>query len=201
MTLGLERPIASSRGVSWEIIRRQTVGSRPATEHNEGGFDVYQLAQLNVALMKAPLDSPAMADFAGNLARINKLAEESHGYVWRLESDTGDATAFRPLGEHVLINLSVWADIESLSRYVYQSSHVEVMRRRRNWFDRMSGAHMVLWWVPAGHRPTLDEALERLEALRANGPGPAAFTFTHAYGPPDAEADDDAFGLGDACPA
>lgn len=166
-----------------------------------GGPDVYQLAQLNVAMMKAPLDSPALADFAGNLDRINKLAEESPGYVWRLESDAGDATAFRPLGENVLVNLSVWTDLESLSRYVYQSSHVEIMRRRREWFDRMGTAYLVLWWVPAGHRPTVEEALDRLEALRANGPGPSAFNFGHAYGPPDSKFSDDACGLGDACPA
>lgn len=163
---------------------------------------MYQLAQLNVAVMKAPLDSPSMADFAGNLERINKLAEGSPGYVWRLESDEGDATAFRPLGENVLVNLSVWADIESLSGYVYQSSHVEIMRRRREWFDRMGSVYLVLWWVPTGHRPTVEEALDRLETLRANGPGPAAFTFGHAYGPPDsATEDDDSLGLGDACPA
>jgi hypothetical protein len=162
---------------------------------------VYQLAQLNVAVMKSPLDSPPMADFVGNLDRINKLAEQSSGYVWRLESDEGDATAFRPLGEHVLVNLSVWADIESLSGYVYRSAHVEIMRRRREWFDRMSDSHLVLWWVPAGHRPTVEEALDRLETLRANGPCPAAFTFRHAYGPPDPANADDPFGLGDACPA
>jgi hypothetical protein len=162
---------------------------------------VYQLAQLNVASMKAPLDSPAMAEFAGNLERINRLAEESPGYVWRLESDSGDATAFRPLGENVLVNLSVWADLEALSRYVYKSSHVEIIRRRREWFDRMSAASLVLWWVPTGHRPTLEEALDRLELLRTQGPSPAAFTFGHAYGPPDSASQDDAFGLGDACPA
>lgn len=162
---------------------------------------MYQLAQLNVAMMKAPLDSPSMADFAGNLERINRLAEGSPGYVWRMESDEGDAAGRRALGDNALVNLSVWADIESLSRYVYQSSHVEIMRRRREWFDRMGAASMVLWWVPAGHRPTVEEALDRLEALRANGPGPAAFTFGHAYGPPDSAAADGAFGLGDACPA
>jgi Domain of unknown function (DUF3291) len=162
---------------------------------------VYQLAQLNVAVMKSALDSPPMADFAGNLERINRLAEHSPGYLWRLESDAGDATAFRPMGEHVLVNLSVWQDIESLSNYVYRSQHVEIMRRRREWFDRMSAAYLVLWWVPAGHRPTVEEAVERLEALRANGPSPSAFTFGHAYGPPDPAEADDAFGLGDACPA
>lgn len=162
---------------------------------------MYQLAQLNVAVMKSPLDSPPMAEFVGNLQRINRLAEESPGYVWRLESDAGDATAFRPLGDNVLVNLSLWADTESLSRYVYRSAHVEIMRRRRDWFERMGQAYLVLWWVPAGHRPTVEEAVERLELLRANGPSPAAFTFGHAYGPPDSAAAGDSFDIGDACPA
>lgn len=167
----------------------------------DGGPDVYQLAQLNVAVMKSPLDSPPMAEFVGNLQRVNRLAEESPGYIWRLESDAGDATAFRPLGENVLVNLSLWADTESLSRYVYRSAHVEIMRRRRDWFERMGQAYLVLWWVTAGHRPTVEEAIERLELLRTNGPSPAAFTFGHAYGPPDSAAADDAFDIGDACPA
>jgi hypothetical protein len=145
---------------------------------------VFELAQLNVAVMKSPLDSPPMADFVANLDRINALAEQSPGYVWRLQSDDGDATAFRPLGEHVLVNLSVWRDIESLAQYVYRSAHVEIMRRRREWFDRMESSHMVLWWVPAGHRPDVAEALARLEQLRAEGPGAAAFTFAQPFGPP-----------------
>lgn len=168
---------------------------------SSGGARVYELAQLNVAVMKAPLDSPPMADFVGNLDRINSLAEQAQGFVWRLKSDAGDATAFRPLGEHVLVNLSVWADVPSLSRYVYRTAHVEIMRRRREWFDRMTSAYMVLWWVPAGHTPTVEEALERLERLRANGPGPAAFTFAQAYGPPDSTSFATPYRIDDTCPA
>ncbi len=162
---------------------------------------MFELAQLNVAAMKAPLDSPAMADFVANLDRINELAEHSPGFVWRLQSDDGDATAFRPLGDHVLVNLSVWADVASLSRYVYGTAHVEVMRRRREWFDRMAAAYMVLWWVPAGHRPTVEEALARLERLRTAGPGPGAFTFAQAYGPPDSDSAATPFRIDDTCPA
>ena len=145
---------------------------------------MYELAQLNLAVMKAPLESPPMADFVANLDRINALAEQSPGYVWRLVSGDGNATALRPLGEHVLVNLSVWRDVESLAQYVYRSAHVEIMRRRREWFDRMASSHMVLWWVPAGHRPTVEEALARLEQLRTEGPTTAAFTFAQAFGPP-----------------
>lgn len=162
---------------------------------------MYHLAQLNVAEMKAPLDSPSMADFVGNLDRINALAEQSPGYMWRLKSDAGDATDYRPLGDDVLVNLSVWADVPSLSQYVYRTAHVEIMRRRGEWFDRMNAAYMVLWWVPAGHTPTVEEAIERLEHLRANGPSPAAFTFAQAYGPPDSEKVATPFRIDDACPA
>ena len=162
---------------------------------------MHELAQLNVAVMKTPLESPAMADFVRNLDRINTLAEQSPGFVWRLQGDGGDATAFRPLGEHVLVNLSTWADVGSLSAYVYRSAHVEIMRRRREWFERMSSVHLVLWWVPAGHRPTVGEAVARLERLRDAGPGPAAFTFAQAYGPPGSTADAKPFRVDDSCPA
>jgi hypothetical protein len=161
----------------------------------------YQLAQLNIAEMKAPLDAPSMADFVANLDRINALAEAAPGFVWRLQSDGGDATAFRPLGEQVLVNLSVWNDVPALSQYVYRSAHVEIMRRRRDWFDRMRSAHMVLWWVPSGHRPTIDEAIGRLEHLRANGPSPTAFTFAQAYGPPQSTTAATPFRIDGACPA
>ncbi len=160
---------------------------------------MHQLAQLNVAEMKSPLDSPPMADFVANLERINALAEQSPGFVWRLK-DGDDATSIRPLGEQVLVNLSVWEDVAALSNYVYRSAHVEIMRRRREWFDRMKSAHMVLWWVPAGHRPTVDEAIARLAQLRAEGPSAAAFTFAQAYGPPSS-ASTQPFRIDGACPA
>ena len=96
----------------------------------------YQLAQLNVAALKAPLDSPELKDFVDNLDRINALAEQSPGFVWRLKGDGNDATSLRPLGDNVLVNMSVWRDVDALRDYVYKSAHVEIMRRKREWFTR-----------------------------------------------------------------
>ena len=107
-----------------------------------------------------------MADFVANLARINGLAEASPGYVWRLEDDGGDATAIRPFGDDVLVNLSVWRDMESLRDFTYRGAHPEMLKRRNEWFSRIGDAHLVCWWVPAGHRPDAQEAAERLALLR-----------------------------------
>ena len=161
----------------------------------------YQLAQLNIATMKESLESPSMADFVANLERINALAEASPGFVWRLQDEAGDATAARPFGEQVLVNMSVWQDVESLHGYAFRSAHVELMRRRREWFEPMQEAYAVLWWVPAGHRPTLAEAGERLAQLRAHGASPAAFTFRDAFPAPDAAPAGSAGEFGEACPA
>ena len=103
-------------------------------------MSAYELAQLNIALMKEPLESPRMADFVANLDRINALAESSPGFVWRLKTEEGNATALRPLGEDTLVNVSVWRDVASLNKYVYGSAHVEIMRRRKEWFERMREA-------------------------------------------------------------
>lgn len=149
-------------------------------------MSAYELAQLNIAIMKEPLTSPGMADFVANLDRINALAEAAPGFVWRLQTDEGDATALRPLGEDTLVNLSVWRDIASLMKYVYESAHVEIMKRRREWFERMREAHVVLWWVRAGHRPDVAEAYAKLQLLRTSGPTREAFTFGQAFPPPDA---------------
>jgi hypothetical protein len=151
--------------------------------------------------MKEPLDSPTMAEFAANLDRINALAESSHGFVWRLQTEEGDATALRPLGEDTLVNVSVWRDVESLSKYVYGSAHVEIMRRRKEWFERMREAYVVLWWVPRGHRPSVSEAIAKLELLRANGPSKDAFTFRRAFLPPDAAQPSAPLEFGDEYPA
>ena len=161
----------------------------------------YQLAQLNVAVMKEPLESPTMADFVANLDRINALAEAAPGFVWRFQTEQGDATAVRPLGDDTLINLSVWQDMASLSAYVYQPAHVEIMRRRREWFERLREAHVVLWWVAKSHRPGIDEAIGKLEQLRRHGPCEAAFSFRQAYAAPGAHEPPRPFGLGDQCPA
>ena len=147
----------------------------------------YQLAQLNIATLAAPLDSPQLADFVANLPRINALAEASPGFVWRLEDEGGDATALRPFGADVLVNMSVWRDVESLADYVYKSAHTEMLKRRREWFVAQQPAHMVLWWVAAGHLPSLEEAAERLQRLRSEGPTLAAFNFRQRFLAPDAQ--------------
>ncbi|SED95778.1 DUF3291 domain-containing protein [Pseudomonas anguilliseptica] len=150
----------------------------------------YQLAQLNIATMKEPLESPSMADFVANLERINALAEASSGYIWRLQGEAGDATAFRPFGDDVLVNLSVWRDVQALSDYVYKSAHTEMLKRRQEWFRKVSEAHVVLWWVPAGHLPSVQEAAERLALLREQGASAQAFSFRQAFAAPDSCVDE-----------
>jgi hypothetical protein len=161
----------------------------------------HELAQLNIAHMKAPLESPSMADFVTNLDRINALAERAPGFVWRLQTEEGDATALRPLGDDKLVNMSVWQDVQSLHDYVYRTAHVEIMRRRKEWFDSMREAYTVLWWVPAGHRPDVAEAASKLEVLRRLGPTPEAFTFKQPFPSPSAPTASPAAPLDDLCPA
>ena len=161
----------------------------------------YELAQLNVATMKESLESPGMADFVANLDRINALAEASPGFVWRLQTAEGDATAMRPMGEDTLVNVSVWKDAESLNKYVYESAHVEIMRRRKEWFERMREAYVVLWWVPRGHRPSASEAVARLEMLRSKGPTEDAFTLRKTFLPPDAPQAGSPLSFGSECPS
>lgn len=144
----------------------------------------HHLAVLNVGRIREPLDAPAMAGFAGALQPINVLADASPGFVWRLTDDEGDdATSIRPYGDDFLVNLSVWESRETLWNFTYRTEHLELLRRRREWFARMEGPILVLWWVPAGHLPTVDEALERVERLRGAGAGPGAFTFREFYDP------------------
>ena len=162
----------------------------------------YELAQLNVGIIKGPMDSPVMAEFAANLDRINALAGRSPGFIWRLQTEEGNATAIRLFAdENLLMNMSVWRDLQSLSEYVYRSAHAEIMRRRREWFERMSEAYLVLWWVPAGHRPGIEEATARLEQLRAHGPTPEAFTFRRVFPAPDAALGQQSWSVGEECPA
>lgn len=162
----------------------------------------HDLAQLNIGVIKGPMDSPVMADFAANLDRINAVAEQSAGFVWRLQTEEGDATAIRPFDdENMLVNMSTWRDVESLNQYVYSSAHVELMRRRREWFEPMREAFLVLWWVPRGHRPDVAEAIARLELLRAKGPTAEAFTFRKAFAPPDAAQPQAPASFSAECPA
>ncbi|MEU9862496.1 DUF3291 domain-containing protein [Streptomyces sp. NPDC047971] len=142
----------------------------------------HHLAQLNVGTLRHPIDDPRVAPFVEMLDPVNAAADGAPGFVWRLvEEGAGDATGLRPAGENVIVNMSVWETQEALWDFAYRSGHLEVMRRRRDWFERHVEAHMVLWWVPAGHVPTIGEALERLADLRAHGPSARAFTFASSY--------------------
>jgi len=165
-------------------------------------MSAFELAQLNIGVIRGPIDSPVMAEFVANLDRINALAERAPGFVWRLQTEEGNATAIRPYpeNENMAVNLSVWKDVDSLRRFVFHSEHVEIMRRRNEWFVKMDQAFLVLWWVPMGHRPAVEEAKERLELLRRGGPSARAFTFRQAYPPPDA-AQSAAGAFNDECPA
>lgn len=145
------------------------------------------LAQLNIGRLLYPLEDPRIADFTNALAEINALAEATPGFIWRLQSVEGNATQIAhpwssdPL---MLVNMSVWTDVESLKTYAYKTTHVDFFRRRREWFEPATQAHAVLWWVPAGHVPTLEEAEERLSQLRTQGPTPTAFWFNQVFPAP-----------------
>jgi hypothetical protein len=143
-----------------------------------------QLAQLNIATLLAPKDSPQLADFVANLDRINALADQADGFVWRMLGDGADASGWRPWGDEVLANMSVWRDVESLKDYAFKTAHADIMKRKREWFHRMAEAYMVLWWVQEGHIPSLREAGERLDLLRAKGPSADAFTFKDVFPTP-----------------
>ena len=143
---------------------------------------LYHIAQVNIARMRAPLEDPIMAGFVARLAEINALADHSPGFVWRLQTEEGDATYLRPYNDdRILFNLSVWESIERLKAYVYRSAHGEVMRQRRQWFERFDGLYMALWWVKAGHIPTVAEAKQRLEHLQEHGETVHAFTFKRSF--------------------
>jgi len=139
----------------------------------------------SVARLRAPLDSPALADFVALLPEVNGLAERTPGYVWRLRDESGDATALRPFDPDVIVNLTVWQSVEALRAFTYRTAgHLEPMRRRRDWFVPLDGPHLVLWWIPAGSLPTIAEAAERLDRLRQGGPSPEAFTFREPFPDP-----------------
>jgi hypothetical protein len=154
----------------------------PATGH--------QLAQLNVALLAAPLDSPQLADFVAALPDVNRLADESPGFVWRLQEDPDDPYATvtpSAFGPGHIVTLSVWRDADSLWQFVYRSGHMAFLRRRHEWFADPGGPSQVLWWIPAGTIPTEHEGAARLAHLRAHGPTAHAFTFRHRFPAPGAD--------------
>jgi hypothetical protein len=146
----------------------------------------WQLAQVNIGRLRAPVDDPLITEFVAGLDRINALADRAPGFVWRLQTEDGNATAVRPVADDELlaINMSVWESVEALADFVYRSGHVTFMRRRREWFERFATSYLALWWIPAGATPTVAEAMDRLAHLDRHGPTAAAFTFKHRFAPP-----------------
>ena len=143
----------------------------------------YHLAQINIATMLAPIDSPTIAGFVALLDEINTLGENSPGFVWLLKSEDGQgATSIRPYDdERIIVNMTVWESIKALYEFAYYSKHVEPYRRRADWFEKMDKPILALWWIPAGHIPNTDEAKERLTHLEQHGPTPYAFTFKQRF--------------------
>lgn len=157
----------------------------------------YVVAQINIGRLLAPLDSPRLAGFVANLDPVNAVADAAPGFLWRLQTEDGNATALRAFEEDtgfeegtggadggILLNMSVWETVEDLAAYVYGDAHRAVLRRRREWFEPLKDAYTALWWIPRGHVPTVHEAEERVRHLRAHGPTPRAFTLRIHFPPP-----------------
>jgi hypothetical protein len=137
----------------------------------------WHLAQLNVGRMLAPIAAPEIAGFVANLEPINAIADRAPGFVWRLQTDEGNATSIHAFDDELLLlNMSVWESIETLRAFTYSSVHTAILGRRREWFEKMAEAYLVCWWIAAGSVPTVEEAVERLERLRAEGSSDDAFT-------------------------
>ena len=147
----------------------------------------YHLAQFNIARAKGPTDGPVMAEFMANLDRINSLAEASPGFVWRFQTEDGSATSVRAFEDpDLLLNLSTWESVESFKHYVYKTVHAEFLPRRREWFEPVPELPvLVMWWVPAGTEPSIDECVAKLQQLADQGPSADAFTFRTAFPAPD----------------
>lgn len=142
------------------------------------------IAEFNIARLKAPLDDPSMKEFVDFLAPVNKFAEESPGYVWRLAAPNGQGSSYLPPAYEdpmIVTNLTVWVDIDSLRNFVYQTVHTYFLRGRKKWFEQVSDYQTVLWWVRGGHIPTIEEGKEKLRCLAENGPTPDAFTFQSMF--------------------
>ena len=132
--------------------------------------------------MKADIDDPIMKGFVDNLEGVNAIADNSPGFVWRLETDEGDATDLRVFEDNMLlVNMSVWESIDDLKKFVYESFHLEILKRKKEWFDKFDGVYQVMWWLKAGTVPDVDEARARLAYLQANGVSGFAFNFQRNF--------------------
>jgi hypothetical protein len=154
-----------------------------------GGVTVarYHLAQANIGRFRGPIESDIMEGFRVQLDPINAIADQSPGFIWRLQTEDGNATAIRPYsGDDLMaINMSVWESLESLQHFVYKSGHVDSLRARKQWFEPLEGPILVMWWIPAGEIPAVTEAQARLAHLKEHGPSPYAFTFRTPFPAPD----------------
>jgi hypothetical protein len=150
----------------------------------------FQLAQVNVARLLAPLDSEQLADFVAALDPVNASADAAPGFIWRLKTEEGNATSVKGFEwDHqgsagIIINMSVWDSQASLSTWVFGPFHRSILVQRRKWFERVSEATTALWWVDEGHEPTILDAESRVLHLRQHGPTPTAFTFKVSFAPP-----------------
>jgi hypothetical protein len=156
----------------------------------------YVIAQVNIGRLVAPLDSPQLAGFVDQLDAVNAVADNTPGFLWRLQTEDGNATALRVFEADaegadggILINMSVWATVQALADYVYGDAHLAVLRRRREWFERMTEAYTALWWIPRGRVPTITDAEDRVKHLRAHGPTPFAFTLRQYFAAPGTDDD------------
>ena len=147
-------------------------------------MEKYHFAQINIANSRGARDEKIMKGFIDRLDEINGIADSSPGFIWRLQTEEGDATAIQAFEDPLLlVNLSVWEDVDSLKSFVYKSLHVELIQDRDAWFKKMQESHQALWWIPKGHIPSVEEAKEKLGYLQANGPSEIAFTFSKSFEP------------------
>ena len=150
---------------------------------------MYHLAQLNIAKMNFPYEDPRFSDFIDTLDPVNESAESMPGFVWRLKTDEGNATSINVYDDNLLlVNMSVWQSLDHLVEFVRSGAHLAIMRRRREWFAASDLPYLVLWWVPAGHEPGVEEAEQRLDHLRVNGPTDQAFNFSKPFPAPSSVA-------------
>ena len=148
----------------------------------------YHLAQINIGRLIAPIDDPQITEFVAALEPINALADQAPGFVWRLQSESGNATDIAYSDDpFIIVNMSVWQSIEALRDFAYQSDHARVFRDRAKWFEKMDKPHYCLWWTRAGHIPTLAEGRERLRHYQANGATPYSFSFAQHFPQPEDE--------------
>ena len=144
-----------------------------------------QLAQLNIGKVRFNLESPQMAGFVDNLEPINAIAESSPGFVWRLKDDSGDATNIEVENNpDIIVNMSVWESVEALKQFMFKTHHIDFLKRKKEWFVPIKEDSYVLWWVPEGHTPTVQEAMDKLEYLRQHGETPEAFSFKSSFAKP-----------------